>query len=101
MEENSSLKKKELPIEWRMPEGKMTPFATNMFVQIIENEFKISFFEVKPPLRFNESDPWPEKAIADCVSSVIITADRLPKFIEVLQDQLERYESIMKQRENA
>lgn len=82
-----------IPIEWHIPEGQMTPFATNMTVQIIENEFKISFFEIKPPVRFDDSEPLPSKARADWIASVIVTADRLPKFIEVLQTQLNKYQS--------
>lgn len=82
-----------IPIEWHFPDGLMTSFATNMLVQTIENEFKISFFEIKPPVRLDDSQPRPEKVKADCVASVIVTADRLPKFIEVLQTQLSKYQS--------
>ena len=82
-----------IPIEWHVPDGLMTPFATNMIVQTIENEFKISFFEIKPFIRLDESQPRPSKVRADCVASVIVTADRLPKFIEALQTQLNKYNS--------
>ena len=85
-----------LPIEWHVPEGLMTPFATNMLVQIIENEFKLSFFELKPAIRVDASAPLPEKVRADCVASVIITADRLPKIIEALQVQYNNYLSLKK-----
>jgi hypothetical protein len=78
-------------IEWYVPEGVMTPFATNMVIQTIENFFKISFFEIKPSIRLEESAPIPTKVRADCVASVIVTPDKLPKFIEVLQRQLEKY----------
>lgn len=80
-----------VPLEWYVPDGAMTPFATNMVVQTMENEFKISFFEVKPPIQLDETAPPPNKIRADCVASVIVTADRLPKFIEVLQKQLDKY----------
>ena len=76
--------------------GGATPFATNMFVQIIENEFKISFFEIHPQPRFSGEEPIPDKIKAYCVGSVIVTADRLPKFIKALQTQLETYESLKK-----
>jgi hypothetical protein len=82
---------KEVPIEWHLPDGLMTPFATNMLIQTIENEFKISFFEIKPMIRLSDSEPIPSKVKAVCVASVIVTADRLPKFIEVLQSQLDKY----------
>jgi hypothetical protein len=80
-----------IPIEYRMPDGIITPFATNMIVQTIEHEFKISFFEIKPFIRINESEPIPDKVKADCVASVIVSADRLPKFIKALQTQLEKF----------
>ena len=79
-----------IPIDWHVPEGVMTPFATNMLVQTIETEFKISFFEIKPAIRLNKSDPLPESVRADCVASVIISANRLPKFVEVLQLQVDK-----------
>lgn len=83
----------QIPIDWQIPEGVATPFATNMLVQGIENEFKLSFFEIVPPLRFDESAPPPDKVKAYCVGSVIVTADRLPKFIEALQRQFDKYQS--------
>lgn len=80
-----------VPIEWYVPEGVMTPSASNMVVQTMENVFKVSFFEIKPPIQLDESAPDPTKIRADCVASVFITPDRLPKFIEVLQKQLDKY----------
>lgn len=80
-----------VPIKWNIPSGVMTPFATNMLVQIMENEFKLLFFELKPPIRVDESEPMPEEAMADYIGGVIVTADRLPKFIKVLQAQLDQY----------
>lgn len=89
VEEATTVQAAPIPIEWHIPEGVMTPFATNMLVQTIENEFKISFFELKPAIRLSTSDPMPTSIGADCVASVIVTEDRLSKFVEVLQSQLE------------
>lgn len=80
-----------IPIQWHIPEGLNTPFASNMLVQMIENEFKLSFFEIKPPIITDESQPQPESIRADYIGGVIVTADRLPKFIKVLQQQLDKY----------
>jgi hypothetical protein len=80
-----------VPIEWYVPEGVMTPFASNMVIQTIENFFKISFFEIKPPIQLDKSALAPTKVRADCVASVIVTPDKLPQFIEVLQEQLDKY----------
>jgi hypothetical protein len=84
---------KQVPIKWYIPDNIITRFASNMVVQTIENEFKISFFEIKPEIRFDTSTPPPSEVQAECVATVIITADRLPKFIEVLQGQLNLYNS--------
>lgn len=87
-----------IPIEWRVPENLMSVFASNMVIQRIENSFfKLSFFEIKPPIQLDDSAPTPTKIRADCVASVIVTPDKLPKFIEVLQKHLDKY--IAKQQE--
>lgn len=104
MEEKKVIPKKEeqkksARIEWHIPDGLMSPFASNMLVQLIENEFKLSFFELKPPIMLDESVPLPVKVRADCVASVIVTADRMPKFIAVLQMQLDKYNQSKKQPE--
>lgn len=82
-----------IPIKWHIPNFIITRFASNMIVQTIENEFKISFFELKPEIHFASQKP-PGEIEAECVASVIVTADRLPKFIEALQKHLNQYNSI-------
>lgn len=89
-----------LPIKWHMPDSIITRFASNMVVQTIENEFKLSFFEVKPEIRFPKSERKSTEVIADCVASVIVTADRLPKFIKVLQKQLDIFNEKREKKEN-
>jgi hypothetical protein len=90
-----------IAIEWNIPEGVMTPFATNMVIQTIENEFRVYFFEVKTPVRLEKTDPPLNKVRADCVGSVIITADRMPNFIEVLQNQFDIYISKQQEKQRA
>ena len=93
-----------LSIEWNIPDNIITRFATNMTIQTIENEFKISFFEVKPPIVLSEVDQKKMKKIgtvkADCVGSFIVTPDRLPKFIAVLNEQLSKYNKIREEKES-
>ena len=83
-----------VPLEWKVPEGLATPYATNMLVQIMESEFKIMFFEVKPPIILDATQSAPTKVIADCVGSVIVSPERLSKFIELLKKQLDKYNSL-------
>lgn len=84
------------PLKWYIPDYIITRFASNMIIQNVENEFKISFFEIKPPIRLGSSDPLPKEILAECVASVIVTPDRLPKFIEALQGHLDKYNSVKK-----
>lgn len=80
-----------VPIKFTMPDNVITRFATNMTVQVLENEFKISFFEQSPPLRIGPNPQIPDEIEAICVSSVIVTAAKLPSFINALQDQLDKF----------
>ena len=82
-----------VPIKYNIPDAITTRFVTNSTVQIMEEEFKICFFEMKPELRFDLSTAPPSEVQADCVASVIMTANRLSGLIDVLQQQLKKYNS--------
>lgn len=82
---------KKVPIKFNIPPTIITRFASNMVIQTFESEFKISFFEIKPEIRLDPSDEIPDEVLADCVASVIVSADKLPSFIEILQIQLDKY----------
>ncbi|MEX0999300.1 MAG: DUF3467 domain-containing protein [Thermodesulfobacteriota bacterium] len=94
-------KSDELKIEYIIPDYVISRFATNITVQKIENEFKVSFFELKQDILLDEEDK--KKMIergtvrADCIASIIITADRMPKFINAMSQQLNKYESNKKE----
>jgi len=87
----SSKQRIEIPIRWNIPDNIITRFANHMLVQTLENEFKLSFFELKPEIRLTESDPLSKEVRADCVASIIVSAERLPKIIEALQSQFAKY----------
>ncbi len=89
----SKKKVAQVPVKWNIPDTIITRFATNIVVQIIENEFKITFFEIKPEIYLDPSQKPSGEVQADCVASVIVTADRLPRFIEVLLKQVDLYTS--------
>jgi hypothetical protein len=96
-EKKEEQEQKAIVIEYNISENVMTRYATHMVVQTIENEFKISFFEVKIPIiltdqdreKFNET----RTMKADCIASVIITSDRLPRFLQALNEHLSKYMS--------
>lgn len=87
-----------LKIDWNIPDDIVTKFATNVVVQMLENEFKVSFFEAKPEIVLG--DEIKLKAIkdkgtvrADCIGSFIVTADRMPNFINAMKKVFDIYES--------
>lgn len=85
-----------VPIKYRIPDSIITRFANNMTVQIMESEFRISFFEHFSPMRLDPKEPFPKEVQANCVASIIVTADRLSSFIDVLQTQLNKYDKKVK-----
>lgn len=82
----------EVPIEWVIPEDIFPRFASNMVIQHLENEFLISFFEIKPPIRIGEVNEVEkiDKVKADCVCQVIVSEKKLPEFIKVLEESLQK-----------
>ncbi len=88
---SQSKKVVKIPFKWHIPENIITRFASNMVVQTLENEFKILFFEPNPEIHLDPSLPIPNEIQVNCVASVIVTANKLPQFIKVLQDQLDKH----------
>jgi hypothetical protein len=68
-----------------------------MVAQPLQHEFLISFFEAQPPILLGT--PEENKARyqelgaihAECVAKIIVAAERLPEFIQVLQTTLALY----------
>jgi len=86
-----------LPIQWNLPDGLTSHYATNIVVQRGEHEFIISFFEVIPPIALGTREERmaqlkdQESVKAECVARVIIAAEKMPGFIEALQENLGSY----------
>jgi len=83
-----------VPINWNVPDNIITRFASNMVVQILESEFKISFFEVAPDIKLALEGRTPDEVQANCIASIIVSADKLPSFINLLQNQYGIYNQI-------
>ena len=83
-------------IEFHTPDFMPASIATNFVVQRIEDNFKVSLYELKPDIILNEEDIKKlEKrgtVRADCVGSFIIFPHNLKTFIDVLSKQLSMYE---------
>jgi len=84
----------QLPIEWNIPDDLVARYATNMAVQRLENEFLISFFEIKPPIILGEPANIEEKLKelksirANCVAQIIVSVDKMPDFVRGLESNL-------------
>jgi hypothetical protein len=90
------ISKVEIPIEWDIPDNLVARYATNMVVQRLENEYLISFFEVKPPIILVEPDEIESKLKelksirANCVAQIIISEDKMPSFVSALESNLKQ-----------
>ncbi len=79
------------PIKWNVPENMISRYATHMTVQLLENEFKLAFFELSPEIRIDPKLPSSKEVQANCVGSVIVNVAKVPSIIEVLKRQLDLY----------
>ncbi len=82
-----------IPIVWHVPEDLISRYATNMIVQMTENEFVISFYELPPPIII---DPIKDlenlnSVAAECVARIIVAGNKMPEFVEVLSRQVAAY----------
>jgi hypothetical protein len=94
-----------LPVDWHVPEGFPTSYASNMFVQAGEYEMFLSFFLAKPPLLTGSEAENRAKLEqlgtiqAECVSSIAVPADLVPKIIQALQTTWDAYTAAKKLKE--
>jgi len=85
-----------VPIEWCYPDSIISRYATNMLVQKSEHEYIISFFEIKPPVLLGTPEEVTAQASkiksvkAECISRIIVSDDRMPDFVRVLQDNIKK-----------
>ena len=80
-------------INWDIPSDMIARFASNLTIQTIEDVFKISFFEIKPPLFPGSPELPPKEVRAECVASIIVTPNRLSRFIDALRKHLDQHNS--------
>jgi hypothetical protein len=83
-----------IPIIWNFPEDLISGYATNIVVQNGEQELYVSFFEAQPPILLAPEDAEKLESVnAECIARIVITPDRMAKFIDVLQKQLNVFNS--------
>ncbi len=83
-----------LPLRYHDSEGLKTRYANNLIVQHSDSEFVLRFYETLPPVFFGVPDEVELTHVdAECVARVVISPDRIPAFIEVLQDNYKKYQA--------
>ena len=88
---------KQIPLEYEQGDlpGR---YATNLTVQHTEHEFIISFYEARPPVIVGSPEERSQKVAlidhvrAQCVARVIVAASRMQEFVDVLHQNLEKYQ---------
>ena len=95
MDQEITTSERQVLIEWHIPEGIVSKYATNMVVQHSDQEFILSFFELQPPIIFGtpqdlEKLDAASSIRAECIARVIVSTERMPRFIEVLQATVQR-----------
>lgn len=95
---------KQIPIERKYPTDLQSYFVSNMVVQFQPDHFIISFFEVWPPAIIADTDDERQQALetvdhidANCVARVVLTPSRMKEFIQVLNDNYQKFEFIQEQ----
>jgi hypothetical protein len=88
----AAAKERQIPVKWDFPEDLVSGYATNMVVQVGEHELFVSFFETPPPFVLTPQDAETLESVrAECIARIVIAPERMPKFIEVLQKQLDLF----------
>ena len=65
-------------------------------VQRLENEYLLSFFEVRPPIVLGSPEQMAakvdviESVRADCVAQIFVAENKIPEFVKTLQANLEK-----------
>jgi len=81
-----------IPMVWNFPDDLLSGYATNILVQTGEQELFISFFELQQPVVLAPEDVAKIESVnAECIARIIVTPERLSKFIEALQKQLDTF----------
>ena len=62
-------------------------YATNMVVQHTGLEYVISFYNVRPPVDLEPTEP-PKTVKANCVARVVVLPERMATFVELFNNHM-------------
>ena len=86
-----------LPIEWHIPEGMQSRYATNAIAQAGNSEITLAFFEAQLPILLGQPEENEEalKKIgsirAECVGRIIVSPETAQSFVNALQTSIDAY----------
>jgi len=89
-----------VPLIHDFPKDLVSRYATHFVVQHTEQEFVISFFEVDNPILLGTPEENREAlrsmsgVPAHCVARIIIAPNRMEQFVQILQQNLERFHAM-------
>jgi len=89
-----------IPVDWNIPDGFTSPYASNMFAQAGEYEIILSFFQAKLPLLTGTPEENKAKLEglasipAECVGRIIVNPELVPKIIKALQTTYDAYTTV-------
>ncbi len=89
MDEEDAVQAFQAPLQFNIPEGISSAYATNVLVQRTEHEYILTFFEAKAPIILGPNAPFPDRVQADYLCRVIVAAGRMQGFVEVMRQAIE------------
>ena len=86
-----------LRLDWRVADEHPISFANHFMVQIAEDEFILTLGQLAPPALVNPTrediEALPETISPKVVSRIVVTPRALRRFIKLLQQQMDLYDS--------
>lgn len=88
-----------IPIAWESPEGQRGVFANHLVIQFDKHEFHLLFYELLPPLLMGDERDRTKvlesltELKAKCVARIVVSRDRMPAFVKVLDEHVKRHTS--------
>ena len=88
---------KGVPIIWEVPGDLPTHYATHLVVQHTDEDFTITFFDLRPPLLMGPPEAQKQLEAMQIVrpkalARIVVSPARMRQFIQVMQDNLKTFE---------
>lgn len=86
-----------VPISREFPPDQVGVTSNHFVIQQDDSEFHLLFFQTHPPVVLADTDEERREILANaearsiCVARIIVSADRLPSFIEAMESNLKRH----------